>query len=243
MMEGAGTTRVKNSVIEEHRFQSRSELVDAAARLCEQQLQTPRPTMMVSGGSTPLPVYQRLARSSLNWQDISVGLVDERWVPNSHAASNEGSIRKHLQIGAAASADFVPMKNECDTANQGAKEANAAYSKLSRPFTLTVLGMGPDGHTASWFPDATGLSDAFEGEAICYPIKANQSEVTGEFTERMTLGLKAVLNSNLIVLLITGDKKWQVYQQAKQASDFYRLPISALLANESKTEIQVFWSP
>ena len=61
------------------------------------------------GGSTPSPVYARLARADLAWSNIAVTLVDERYVPEISTESNARLIRDVLLKGPAAAATFVPL--------------------------------------------------------------------------------------------------------------------------------------
>lgn len=197
-------------------------------------------TLLLSGGRTPLPFYAHLAQQPLPWQRVQLALVDERWVPTTHAASNERALRQCFAGNDIALQNFTGMYNGALHAAQAVDACSQRYAALAWPATLAVLGMGSDGHTASLFPGATGLEAALRTRNYCAAIDAVPSASTGDCTERMTLSLHALLQCRQLVLLIQGDEKWQIYQRAKQRADS-SLPISLLL--QQTQAIQVFWSP
>ncbi len=197
---------------------------------------------LVSGGSSPAPLYQRLSQIALDWKRIQVALVDERWVEPGHAKSNETFVQKNLLQHAAAQAPFMGMKNSAQSAAEGLGACEQAYRKLPQPFDLTILGMGPDGHTASLFPNAEGLGEALTTDALCSAITAHQSEVTGEYTERMTLSLAGIVNSRRLVLLITGDEKLQALRAAQGDGPVEDMPIRAVL-RQNKVPVTLYWAP
>lgn len=197
-------------------------------------------SMLLSGGRTPLPFYRQLAQAPLPWQRLQLALVDERWVDVNDDASNERAIRVAFAGNTTALAHLVTMKTADATAQAAVADCNVRYASLAWPPVLGILGMGNDGHTASLFPGAEGLDQALASTAFCAAIKARPSRVTGPCTERMTLTLCALLQCERLALLVSGDDKWQVYQQAKAGEDA-ALPVSLLLARAA--QVDVFWSP
>ncbi len=236
-------------MISEHFFPDRNSLVAALGASCETLLgdaikEKQRATLLVSGGSTPQPLYQQLSRADLDWSAIDIALVDERWVGADHSASNAAFIHKQLLQNKAANAHFTPMKTPANTATMGQVHCEQQYQQLSRPFDVTILGMGLDGHTASLFPHAQGLDKAMDtnSDQLCATINAEPSAVTGEFTERMSLTLAALLQSRQLHLLITGEEKLSVYRRALENPDSRLMPISALL-QQQQTPVLVYWAP
>lgn len=233
----------------EHLFENRAEMISALQAECETALRDAvedrgEATFMVSGGSTPEPLYKALSEVDLPWESIYVALVDERWVDFDHDKSNEAFTVKHLIQNKAAVTNLVGMKNSAATAAEGVDDCESAYQQLAQPFDITILGMGSDGHTASLFPHAQGLDDALdsESEQLCADIIAIQSEVTGAITERMTLTLAGLLQSKTLVLLITGDEKLAVLRAAQAGTDVKEMPIRALL-QQQKVPFAIYWAP
>jgi 6-phosphogluconolactonase len=233
----------------EHFFTDRESLFKALLEECVSSLNLSikkfgQATLLVSGGSSPKPLYQQLSQQVLEWSKVNVALVDERWVDFDNAASNEQFIHKNLLQGPASKAHFIAMKNQCSSAEHGQPSCERQYQQMLQPFDFTILGMGSDGHTASLFPAAQGLAEALDvnHSALCAAITANASEVTGEFTERMTLTLSGLMQSRKIVLLITGDEKLAVYKNALASNDALLFPVSAVL-NQSKIPVDVYWAP
>lgn len=233
----------------ECRYDSRTELFDAmsidAARLLQTAVdKSGASTFVVSGGSSPMPLYDRLAKTALSWNDITVALADERWVGVDHEASNEKKIRASLLQEHAAVASFIGMKNAATSPQAGLPECESDYQQLPEPVALTVLGLGSDGHTASLFPFSAGIDEALNvhNENWCAAIDAIESEVTGRYTARMTLTLSALLRSQHIFLLIMGDDKLQTLKRAQSATDQISMPIRAVL-QQTSVPVSVYWAP
>ncbi|OAI09404.1 6-phosphogluconolactonase [Methylomonas methanica] len=236
-------------MVREFFFEQRSHLFTALVAECQDVLSEAvskhgQATLLVSGGTTPAPLYEALSKSDLNWKKIKVALVDERWVDNQHSASNEALIRRSLLINNAKNVEFIGMKTLADTAKQGQAETEARYAKLPQPFTLSIVGMGPDGHTASLFPHAEGLADALseDNQNLTAAITAIQSEVTGPNTERLTLTRSALLKSERIVILFTGEDKLAVFNSAQKPGPLEDMPIRALL-NQEDVPVELYWAP
>ena len=236
------------SAVKEQFYQDRDSLVTSLADKLAAVLENAiadrgEACLLVSGGSTPKPVYRALASRPLDWSKVTVALVDERWVDADHPASNEQFIRQNLLIDAAAEAKFVAMKTAAATAQLGLEECLCRYQGLPAQPDLCLLGMGPDGHTASLFPHATGLDAGLaNGADRCVAITARQSDVTGVHTERMSLSAAAILGCRHIVLLITGEEKLAVYRQALSGPDALEMPVRAVL-RQTQTPVSVYWSP
>lgn len=237
------------SKVTEHFFDDKEQMFSALTKACAERLTQAvstqgKASFMVSGGSTPKPLYQNLAEQALPWSDIQVALVDERWVPPTSPSSNQAFCQNSLLQHNAKAATFIPMKTAHDTAKAGLSTTTKAYSELAAPFDITILGMGGDGHTASIFPNCEGIEQALDANSPekLSAIMAHRSEVTGDNLERITLSLSGILDSKFLVLLITGDSKREVYQQALTAKDSRLTPISAVL-QQTDVPVHVYWAP
>ena len=236
-------------MIKEFLFEDRPGLFAALAGDCQAHLvkalaDNGAASLMVSGGSTPAPLYETLSRSDLDWSNVTVALVDERWVDSEHSASNEALIYRSLLINNARLASFVGMKTQASTAAEGCSETEVRYQAVPKPFTVSVLGMGSDGHTASLFPHANGLSEALsaENQHLTAAIMAKQSDVTGSNIERLSLTLTGLLQSEHLIVLLTGEEKLAVFRTAMAEGAVEDMPVRALL-RQSKVPVELYWAP
>lgn len=165
--------------------------------------------LAVSGGRSPVPMFERLSYRPIKWEAVTVTLVDERAVPPDHEDSNGGLVRRHLLREAAASAAFVPLIANADEAaapERAVARLNAAY----RQPDVAVLGMGDDGHTASLFPEAPELKDALSAPQPAYIVTHPGTAPHA----RVTLNLAALLATERVLLAIAGPEKVAVFERA-----------------------------
>jgi 6-phosphogluconolactonase len=196
-------------------------------------------SLLVSGGKTPIKLFQLLRAKRLNWSSVCVALVDERWVDTSSPDSNEHLVRSELLRDRAAAARFTGLKNAAPTPDVGAVSAWEPIARLPRPFDTVVLGMGDDGHTASLFPHSPNLAGALDNEAAagCVGMRAPVSP-----EHRLSLNLTALLDSRRIVILLNGAAKWRTYVSASAPGPVPDMPIRAVL-RQTRTPVEVMWAP
>ena len=195
-------------------------------------------TLMVSGGSSPKPLYEKLSHADIAWSKVTISLVDERWVDPGQAGSNEDFIRENLIKNKAAVAKFFGLKTRHETVETGLKAAENRFSATARPFDVCVMGMGADAHTASWFPNAKGLKHAFDlknKNRLCY-VDATGCSVAGEHTDRISLTLSSVLASHAVLLFIPGAQKRAVFEAAIHQAP-KDAPVNTLLAAGNKLHV------
>lgn len=230
--------------MQEHLFDDPLELASSLAESVADDLRNAvecrdAASLVVSGGSTPRPFFERLRRQSLDWPKVWVTLADERWVPVDHEASNERLVRQGLHVGAASAARLMGLKTPHATPEEGCEACERALSALPRPFDIVVLGMGGDGHTASLFPGAKNLAVGLDPQnpSLCLPIHPPDAP-----HPRLSLTLSALVAARRLILHITGESKWQVYQRALEAGPVDELPIRAVLRHASEP-VEVYWAP
>lgn len=199
-------------------------------------------SIAVSGGSTPQMLYEMLGEQDLDWSKVTILLVDDRWVEPGRAGSNESFVRKTLLSGRASIANFVGLKTMGDTPQDGLDAARQRVAAVSFPLDVVVLGLGADGHTASWFPNATGLSEAIapHGEHVT-AIDAAQSQITGPFTRRITLTRTAFADAGSIHVMFSGAKKRKTWMTAQGPGRVEQMPIRALI-RDPNIALNAHWS-
>ena len=191
----------------------------------------------VSGGSTPKGFFNQLSQQSIDWDKVTISLVDERWLDESHQDSNTRLVKEQLLINDASKAAFFSLKQEQDLTSSFTDELGQKAITALLPFDVAILGMGTDGHTASLFPCSEqiscGLSENNES-----PILA-VSPQTAPY-QRITFSFNALKNTNNLFLHITGENKLDVMEQAIAAQPI-EMPIGAFL-NHVGIELQVYWT-
>ena len=218
---------------------------DIAARLREATEARGRAVLCVSGGKSPVALFEALRALPLAWSQLTVTLVDERCVPPDHPDSNARLVRAHLLQGAAAEARFVPWTDApTPTLEDAAATANARVAALP-PADVLVLGMGADGHTASLFPHSPDLAHALDlatPERVCavrLPDPPPQPK-----HPRLTMTLAQILRARCLVLPVQGADKLATLAQAARGGDppgVDALPIAHILS-QTTTPVAL-WLP
>ncbi|PHR17250.1 MAG: 6-phosphogluconolactonase [Hoeflea sp.] len=237
-------TEMVQATTNRHDFGSGRELAEALAETVAGTLAAGiaargAATLAVSGGNTPKAFFDVLSRHTLDWSKVTVTLVDERMVPPAHERSNHRLASLFLLQNKAAEAHFVPLYRPGDDAAVVAKSAAVAIDALALPFDVVVLGMGTDGHTASFFPDGTTL-DAVTDPACGQSVMSIEAPGAGE--PRLTLTLPRIVEAGLIVLHIEGDEKQAVLSKALEAGAEAELPVRAVLRHAA-TPVEIYWAP
>ncbi len=194
-------------------------------------------SLVVSGGRTPMGFFHLLSQQILDWSKVSITLADERWVDTDHADSNEKLVRANLLINEAHQATFIGLKNSATDAIVGEPEAEQALAAVGK-FTVLILGMGDDGHTASLFPgaDALALGLDMNSGRTCIGVTP-----TAAPHQRISMTLPRLLDSQQIIIHISGAGKQQVLEQAQAGDDVEALPIRAIL-NQQQAPLAIYWA-
>lgn len=176
-------------------------VVECAADIVEEFVRsTSTSTLGLSGGSAPPHINRILAGRSIPWDTTTAWMVDERWVGADHDASNQRMVRETL--AEATTVKFIAPDTGLDDPHESAKRYAKALDDdgVGGPTAGAILlGMGPDGHTASLFPgtDALTVSDRM--------YVANWVEQHD--TWRLTATYPLIATADLVLIVATGDNK------------------------------------
>jgi len=193
----------------------------------------------VSGGSTPKAFFKALSARDLDWSRVIVTLVDERFVPETNERSNHALVSTGLLQGQAAAARFIPLYRPDVSAEQAARLVTEETLAICQPFDVVILGMGGDGHTASFFPGGNHLEIALDSETPRGVITM-QAEGAGE--PRLTFTFSALQDARLLVLHIETAAKKPVIDQALAEGKHSALPIGRVIASAA-SETEIYWAP
>jgi len=189
---------------------------DLATRLQRCIERRGRACLAVSGGKTPVAFFQQLAQQPVDWQKVLITLVDERWVDEHDPQSNAALVREHLLQYQAAQAYFLPLKNKAASPQQGFMDCENTLHEQIDQLDYAVLGMGSDGHTASWFPHSQALPRCLDGNSGAWCCPVSDEQVT---PPRMTLTWSLLANCRHLFLLFDGDNKNRVFSLACDAAE------------------------
>ncbi len=195
-------------------------------------------SLAVSGGSTPKRFFGALSRCELDWAAVKVTLVDERWVPASDPRSNEALVRAELLRNRAVEARFVSLYTGEANPEAALERVAGELAKGVLPLDAVVLGMGTDGHTASFFPGGDRLSQATD--RLSADVVASM-RAPGAGEPRITLTLPAIAAAGLVAVHFEGEAKRQVWDEARSGGDADELPIRHVLS--AVEELEVYWAP
>jgi 6-phosphogluconolactonase len=182
--------------------------------------------LVVSGGTTPKRFFAALAEQTIDWARIAITLADERCVPDDNPRSNALLLRQTLLRDRAAAARFAPLADSRLSPVQELAAANARIADLELPADLVVLGMGDDGHTASWFPGGDHLAEALDPgtKKLVLPMRAPAAP-----EPRLTLSARVILRARTLALHVEGADKLETLGRALGDGPVEEMPIRAAL--------------
>jgi 6-phosphogluconolactonase len=157
-------------------------------------------------------------------------------VPDTEPRSNAGLVKAKLLQNRAAGANFLPLYQSGD-AGADMKEASRFLSTFFNPPDVAILGMGNDGHTASFFPDAVELEKLLDPQGT-HEIASVHAQSAGEL--RLTLTLPLIARARFIALHIEGEEKQAALEKALSPGS--TLPIRRMI-DAAKTPVEIFWAP
>jgi 6-phosphogluconolactonase len=198
-----------------------------------------RATIAVSGGSTPKAFFKALSTRDIDWSKVTVTLIDERFVPADNPRSNHLLVADNLLQDKAKAARFLPLYRDAGSAEEAATIVTADAATLGHPFDVAILGMGTDGHTASFFPGGSRLAEAVSPDT---PRGVITMEAEGAGETRLTFTFTSLQDARLLVLHIEGQGKKDVLATAESDGPETDMPIRAVL-RRAATPVDIYWAP
>lgn len=192
-------------------------------------------TLVVSGGSTPKGLFAQLSQADINWSAVTVLLADDRWVPLDHPDSNETMVRQTLLVNKAAQASFVSLVADYPDSETNLAKTEQRVAGLPA-FSVVILGMGNDMHTASLFPCSAQIDTGLTTDnavLMTHPTTAPHA--------RVSLSKTRLLRTRRGLVHIVGDDKWQVLAQARASQSEQVAPISAFV--NASDAFDIWWAP
>lgn len=196
-------------------------------------------SIAVSGGSTPKAFFQALSSRALDWGNVTITLVDERFVPADNPRSNHLLVQENLLKDKAAAAKFLPLYQAVASVEEAAAVATEKTKVVSQPFDVAILGMGNDGHTASFFPGGSNLLTALDPNT---PRGIITMEAEGAGEPRLTFTFSSLQDARLLVLHIEGEGKKDVLAKAEAPGEETEMPIRAML-RRAASPVEIYWAP
>jgi 6-phosphogluconolactonase len=175
-------------------------------------------SIALSGGSTPQGMYAMLAGEKLPWDKIQIFFGDERHVPPDNPQSNYGMAYKSLLSKISIppeSVHRVRAELDAETAARQYEDELRSFFHQTPRFDLILLGMGPEGHTASLFPGSAALKETQRWVAANWVEKLN--------TWRITFTFPVLNNAAEVLFVVAGHDKAEVLKQVLEGepSDEY----------------------
>ena len=230
--------------IERHDFEDRAGLAKALAAAVAADINADLTAsgvaaIAVSGGTTPAKFFMALGKhKDIDWTKVYVTLVDERWVDETSDRSNAQLVNEKMLQGPAAVAHFIPLYSGGDTPDAAAVErTNRLLETLPHHYSAVLLGMGNDGHTASFFPGGDNLAEALQGDGPAVAIHA-----PGAGEPRITQVLRRLLATRALYLQIEGEEKAATLAKAQGEGPEEDMPIRAILRQQVKP-LEIYWAP
>ena len=185
-------------------------------------------SLIMSGGTSRQPLFRALRQVPLPWCSITIVPSDE---------SNEDTIRRELLWGEPGFASFVSLHRSDCAASDSLPRLCATLAAVSRPFDSVVLGMGADGHMASLYPDSPNIGQALRSDDQCVV-----QDVPRLADARVTLTVRALLDTKEVNLLFFGETKRAVFEESLLPGPVEKYPVRALVQQDA-VPVSVYWAP
>ena len=195
----------------------------------------------VPGGRTPDVIYEALlGNKAIDWSKVTLIPTDDRLVPLGDPLSNYAKLNRYF---GSKGANVISLVDEAALGDyrEAGRLADARLALLQWPLDLVCLGMGADGHTASIFP-GPDFDRAVSGPKERRAVGVRPDPMPREAgVERVTLTGAALSSARAVMIVITGDEKRRMLEQAISEGPLARTPIGRVVAGLDAA-VDIFWS-
>lgn len=192
----------------------------------------------LSGGKTPWPAYEALAKHKLDWKRVTIIPTDDRLVPMGHDLSNVTGLAK---IFMAKGARVFPITSDAAEDYKAAgRAADARLQDVHWPLDFCLLGVGADGHTASIFP-GPDFDEAVAGPVERRALGVRPDPLPPEApVDRVSLSRSAIVSARALMIAISGAEKKAVVERAINEGPLSTFPIGRVLA-DAELPVDIHW--
>lgn len=166
----------------------------------------------LAGGSTPRLVHRELAGRQIDWERVTTWITDERWLAADDDEANQQMARQTLV--ADSGVRFLAPDTALDSPSESAETFTATLLEAGIPHaprSIIMLGMGPDGHTASLFPGTKALTETGERYVA--------NRVPRMDTWRLTATFDLIATADTVLFLVAGADKAEMLREIKNGTD------------------------
>jgi 6-phosphogluconolactonase len=193
----------------------------------------------LAGGKTPMPIYEKLAKSKIDWKRVTIIPGDDRIVPLGDPLSNVTAIGK---IFIPKGARVIPLvSDKAPDYKAAGRSADALLQDVHWPLDLCLLGVGGDGHCASIFP-GPDFDEALNGPKERRALGVMPDPLPPEApVARVTLSRAAIVSARALMIAVTGEAKKEVLEAAIDQGASSNYPVGRVLA-DVELPVDIHWA-
>lgn len=197
---------------------------------------TGQASFALSGGKTPLSLYEKLSSKDIDWKKINLYLVDERLVDLNSSKSNQFNILNALSKKTSDFKEFRSFEYKRDA--QGKIKLDNKEKKYDFPLNFILLGMGNDGHFGSIYPNLKNTKFLLDSNNKFYISHTRTNE---EIPDRFTMTYKTISQSEMIIIYIKGRDKLSLIQKIVANDVSPNLYPVKTIFNEFENNLHLYW--